>query len=88
MVRGSAVGRVDAHMRVIAGAAPPAAEVDVVLGDHTYALTTSVARVLLERLADSVTTAERYSEGETYRAVLRRQQAHQVIHLRTAAGPP
>ena len=79
-------GAVVARMHVIPGATPPAAEVEVELGGETFALPTKVARVLLERLAASVTSAEHYGRGEEYRRALQRQQADRVTNLRTR-GP-
>jgi hypothetical protein len=64
------VASADARMRVIEGSTPPAAEVIVELGNEAFALPTKVGRVLLERLADSLMSAERYEQGERYRRVL------------------
>lgn len=71
------------RMRVVEGSTPPAAEVIVELGIETFALPTKVGRVLLERLADSVISTERYEQGERYRQVLQHRQARRVAQLRT-----
>jgi hypothetical protein len=70
------VASADARVRVVEGSAPPSAEVVVELGTETYSLSTKVGRVLLERLADCLTSAERYEQGERYR------QARRVAQLR------
>lgn len=81
------VASVDARMREVEGSTPPAAEVIIELGTETFALPTKVSRVLLERLADSLISAEHYEQGEQYRRVLLRQQAQRVTRFRSQGEP-
>lgn len=77
----------DARVRVVEGSTPPAAEVVVELGTEAFTLPTKVGRILLERLADSLTSAERYEQGEPARRVLLHRQAERVARHRTHGEP-
>lgn len=87
-MKGTVVVSVDARMRVIEGTLPPAAVVNIELEGKTFTLPTGVARVLLDRLADSVTSAERFTRGESHRLALQRQQADREVARRALERRP